>query len=337
MQPVITVKNLTKTYTTYKQGFGLDSSIKDFFRREHKQVHALENVSFDIGRGEIVGLIGPNGAGKSTTLKILSGILFPSSGEVKIVAGEKTFIPWKNRTEYVKNIGVLFGQKSRLWFDLPAIDTFQLNKVLYDIPEKDFERRLAKFVKLLEIEEVIKRPVRQLSLGERMKSELVASLLHAPALVFLDEPTIGLDILVKERIREAIKKINKDEKMTVILTTHDLQDIDKLCKRVIILNEGAMVYDGALETLKSRYIQEKNIHAIFENPVGKFSISGAIVDSVSQNEVSLRVAKSKVGDLTHRLLAKHSLKDITISEPSIEQVIGHIYNKDKEKRSIKND
>ncbi|TAL56838.1 MAG: ATP-binding cassette domain-containing protein [Nanoarchaeota archaeon] len=324
----IRVRKLSKSYTTFEQGHGLKDSLKGFFKRKTKIINALNEVSFSINKGELVGLIGPNGAGKSTTIKILCGILFPTSGEAEIKVAGKAFVPWKSRVTFVKNIGVVFGQKSQLWFDLPPIDTFYLNKSIYDIPDSDFERRMKYFSDLLDVKEVIKRPTRQLSLGERMKCELMAALLHGPSLVFLDEPTIGLDIIVKEKIRDFISEINKKEGITFILTTHDLQDIDRLCKRVIILDKGSIAYDGPLETLKKNYIKEKNIRVVIEKmPKKKFAIKGAKIHRQEGNDVWFRVPVSKVRDVTRTIVNNFELIDINITEPSIEQVIAHIYRK----------
>ena len=327
MELTINVKNLTKVYQTFEQQQGLGGSMKDFFKRKYKNIVALDKVSFEIQQGEIVGLIGPNGAGKSTTLKILSGILFPSSGQANVNVDGKSYVPWQERTQYVKKIGVVFGQKSQLWFDLPPMDTFSLHKTLYDISDKDFKKRLDRYVELLDIKDIIHRPTRQLSLGERMKCELVVALLHAPTLVFLDEPTIGLDIIVKEKIRQFIQEINQRDKITFILTTHDLQDIDKLCKRVMILDGGKMVYDGLLEKLKTNFIKEKRIQATFKEPLkSSFSVAGAKIESKDKFEATLRVPLAKVNEVTKKLLDM-DLIDINITEPTIEQVISHIYRK----------
>ncbi len=330
MAPIIEVKKLSKVYETFEQGFGLKASVKDFMHRKKKRIDALKSFSGTIEEGEIIGLIGPNGAGKSTTIKILCGILYPTAGTAVVRVGGHEYVPWNERTKYVKNIGVVFGQKSQLWFDLPPIDTYHLHKSLYDIPTKDFDRRLKAFTDLLDVKDVINRPTRQLSLGERMKCELIAALLHAPPLVFLDEPTIGLDIIVKEKIREFIARVNKDDKITFILTTHDLQDIDKLCNRVMVLNKGEIVYDGELDKLKKRYIKEKNLKVVLEEaPAKKIAIAGARVVSQEGAEITFAVPGDKVQEVTRQLVTHYALLDITITDPSIEQVIGKIYVKEK--------
>ncbi|MBU0461274.1 MAG: ATP-binding cassette domain-containing protein, partial [Nanoarchaeota archaeon] len=237
---VIEVKNLKKVYKTHKRGEGLLNAFKSIIKRKFEYKHALKGVSFKIDEGEIVGLIGPNGAGKSTTIKALSGILFPTSGTVKVL----NYVPWENRVKYVANIGVVFGQKHQLVWDLPPIDTFALNKDIYNIPEADFRRRENHMIELLNLKDVVTTPARDLSLGERMKCQLIAALLHNPKLVFLDEPSIGLDVIAKDLMRDFIVDINKREKTTFIITTHDMQDIERLCKRVIIINHGEIVYDG---------------------------------------------------------------------------------------------
>ena len=231
---IINVKNLSKSYKIAVRDGGFKSAIKAFFKREYKVIKAVDNISFNVGEGEIVGYIGPNGAGKSTTIKMLAGILKPDSGNI-VIDGMN---PFDNRINYVKEIGVVFGQKSQLWWDIPAIESFDLLRDIYKIPNDEYMKTRDELVKLLELEEVIKMPVRQLSLGGRMKCELVASLLHNPKILFLDEPTIGLDAISKVVVRDFIKNINKEKKVTVILTTHDMADIESLANRVIVIGNG---------------------------------------------------------------------------------------------------
>ena len=234
----IEVKNLNKTFKVAKKESGLKGAIKSFIKREYKLIHAVKDVSFSIEKGEIIGYIGPNGAGKSTTIKILSGILTPDSGSVKI----GKMIPWKDRKRYVKNIGVVFGQRSQLWWDIPAIDTFDLLKDIYEINDSDYERVKNDLIEKLNLKDIVNIPVRQLSLGQRMRCEIAASLLHEPEILFLDEPTIGLDAISKQLVRDFIKKLNKEKKTTIILTTHDMSDIEALAKRIILIGKGQVLY-----------------------------------------------------------------------------------------------
>ena len=248
MASYITVKNLQKTFKVPIRKNGVKEALKSFFKREYKIIKAIDDISFSIGKGEIVGYIGPNGAGKSTTIKILTGVLTPTSGTCKV----GNIVPWKDRKKYVSKIGVVFGQRSQLWWDIPAIDTFDLLKDIYKIEEKEYIQTRDELIKLLSLEDIVKVPVRQLSLGQRMRCEIAASLLHKPEILFLDEPTIGLDAVSKVIVRNFIKKINKEQKVTVILTTHDMSDIESLAKRVIMIGNGKVLYDGTLSNLKKK-------------------------------------------------------------------------------------
>ena len=244
----ITVKNLNKTFKVYERKSGLKEAFKSLVKRKVKYVHAVDDISFDIKKGEIVGYIGPNGAGKSTTIKMLCGILKPDSGDIT-VAG---FNPFKDRVKYVKNIGVVFGQKSQLWWDIPVMDSFDLLKDIYKISDEDYKKNLNELIELLQLEKFLHTPVRQLSLGERMRCEICASLLHNPKILFLDEPTIGLDAVSKVRVRKFIKEINRKRKVTIILTSHDMQDIESLTNRLIVIGHGKKLYDGTLSGIKHK-------------------------------------------------------------------------------------
>lgn len=246
---MIEMDGIYKTFKVHKRNAGLGNAVKSLFKKEYEIVTALDNISFNINEGEMVGYIGPNGAGKSTTIKIMSGILYPDKG--KCIINGKT--PWKDRVSYVKDIGVVFGQRSQLWWDIPVADSYELIKEIYKIPQKDFKDNLKMMTDLLDIEELMKVPTRQLSLGQRMRCEIVASLLHNPKILFLDEPTIGLDAVSKIAVRDFIKTINKEKKLTVILTTHDTQDIEALTKRIILIGKGKVLLDGELESLKEDF------------------------------------------------------------------------------------
>jgi ABC-2 type transport system ATP-binding protein len=322
---IIQVENLKKHFQSFKKEAGFLSSIKSIFKRDYVTVKALDGISFGVADGEIRGFIGPNGAGKSTTIKILSGILYPTGGSVRV----NNYRPWEDRERYVKTIGVVFGQKQQLWLDLPSIDTFNLNKTLYEIPESKYNKNLHYFTKLFEIDDIIKRPVRQLSLGEKMKCELVGSLLHEPPVVFLDEPTIGLDLISKEKIREFIKQVNKDKGITFLLTTHDLDDIENLCHNITIINKGKIVYDGALSHLREEVLNTKLVDIKFKEPVNKLTIKNARVISNNNLEASIEVdvTKTEIKKVMKHIFDKYPLKDVNISNPSIETVIKKIYEK----------
>lgn len=244
---MITMEHVCKSYKTAKRNAGMKEACKSLFRRQTETIHALSDVSFSVKKGEMVGYIGPNGAGKSSTIKILSGILVPDEGTC-VVNG---MIPWKNRIEYVRNIGVVFGQRSQLWWDIPVIDSFELLKDIYSIPNNNYKNNLEELTELLQLKELLKTPVRQLSLGQRMKCEIAASLLHQPGILFLDEPTIGLDAVSKLAVREFVKRMNQEHGTTVILTTHDMQDIEALADRIILIGRGRVLMDGTLETMKN--------------------------------------------------------------------------------------
>lgn len=251
---MITVENLSKTFKVSEKGkSGFAASLKQLVHRRYRYVKAVDNISMTVKKGEIRALIGPNGAGKSTTIKMISGVLHPSEGHVDVMG----YVPWNDRKRYVRNIGVVMGQKSQLLWDLPALDTFALNREIYGISKSNYLDNVLFFEDLLSIGDIVKRPVRQLSLGERMKCELVCAMLHEPPLVYLDEPTIGLDLIAKESMHKFILKINKEKKTTFILTTHNMDDVENLCENVTVINKGIIVYDGNLQKLKSMISNKK--------------------------------------------------------------------------------
>lgn len=307
MEDIIMVQGIRKYYKIAKRDKGLSASLQYLFNRKYEIKKAVDEVSFSIKRGEIVGFIGPNGAGKSTTIKILSGILYPDAGDVKI----KGFIPYRQRKQYVKHIGVVFGQKSQLNWDLPLIESFELMKFIYRIPQKKYEENLKLFTELLDMADFINQPVRQLSLGQRMRGDIVAALLHSPEIVFLDEPTIGLDVVAKEKIREFIRYINEEEQTTIIFTTHDMQDIEKVCNRLIIIDQGKKIYDGSIGQIKNKYANSKTIEILLENDekeIQTFDLNEAPLNTVMEN-----------------LFAQKNIKDISICEPEIDGIIRDIY------------
>ncbi len=325
MSNIIEVKNLKKVFKVSnreKDGFG--AAVKSLFKREYKLISAVDNVNLSVEKGEIRGLIGPNGAGKSTTIKMLCGVLYPTSGEVNVMG----FTPWLSREKYVKNIGVVFGQKTQLWWDLPPIDSFSLNKKMYNIPDDVYNQNISKFKEILKISDVITRPTRQLSLGERMKCELVCAMLHEPELIFLDEPTIGLDIVAKDVIREFIKTVNMEKKTTFILTTHDLADIENLCENVTIINKGTVVYDDSLMRLKRYFSNKKIVEVSFKQKVDDIIFEGFKVIERTPVSASIEVEldNSDIQTELQNIIKKMPIDDINVNDIPIDEVIKQIYN-----------
>ena len=304
---MIEVKGLKKCYKIPVRTKGMAATIKNLFKRKYDLKKAVDDISFTINKGEVIGFIGPNGAGKSTTIKMLSGILYPDGGFVK----SNGFVPYKQRKQYVKDIGVVFGQKSQLNWDLPLIESFELMRYIYKIPKEKYEKNLAKFIELLDMEEFINRPVRQLSLGQKMRGDIVAALLHSPKIVFFDEPTIGLDVVAKEKIREFVKYMNEKEDTTIIFTTHDMQDIEKVCDRLIIIDSGKKMYDGSINEIKNLYSNRKTIEVFYEDGTKELK-------SFDTKETPMNVIMEK-------LFAESGIKDISICEPEIDSIIRDIY------------
>lgn len=319
---IIEVNNISKSYRVVKKESGLKSSIKSFFKREYKIIEAVKDISFSIDEGEIVGYIGPNGAGKSTTIKILSGILTPNDGKCSI----NGFTPWLDRKNYVKQIGVVFGSRSQLWWDIPAIDTFNLLKDIYEISDEDFNRVLTDLTIKLNLGDILSIPVRQLSLGQRMRLEIAASLLHEPKILFLDEPTIGLDAISKQLVRDFIKKINKEKNVTIILTTHDMSDIEALAKRIILIGHGSVLYDGSLLKLKNKYATKSTITIITKD---KVDISKKGILEVNKiNDGYEFIIDTKVLNISVFLSAiskKINIEDVEIKNENTDELIVKLY------------
>jgi len=275
---LITVSGINKSFKVAKRSSGFGNALKALFRREYSEVAALSDVSFTIEPGEIVGYIGPNGAGKSTTIKVMSGILVPDSGECSIMG----FTPWLDRVEYVRNIGVVFGQRSQLWWDVPVIDSFELLRDIYDVKETEYRGNLKLLTETLDLGDLLGTPVRQLSLGQRMRCEIAASLLHGPSILFLDEPTIGLDAVSKIAVRQFIARINREKGVTVILTTHDMSDIEALAKRILLIGKGKLLYDGDLASMRDKY----GANASGVKAGGSSAIEEALVNMYKEYEIS---------------------------------------------------
>lgn len=322
---MIQVEHLSKSFKVVKKQSGMMASLKSLFYHETQEIKALDDISFNINEGEIVAYIGPNGAGKSTSIKVLSGILTPDQGKV-IVNGK---IPWQQRVEYVKDIGVVFGQRSQLWWDVPIIDSFELLKEIYSIQEADYKNRLAELSELLNLTDLLHIPARQLSLGQRMRCELAASLLHAPSILFLDEPTIGLDAVSKLAVREFILKLNKNNNTTIILTTHDMQDIEALCQRVLLIGKGKLLYDGTLDDLKKQYAYEKQITVLYQGELilpehCKLIETKKLMQGLSSElEVDTRFTTSAA--VIKKLTSEMDIKEFSLAEKSIDEIVAMLY------------
>ena len=332
---MIKVENLSKEFKINKKYPGFKGAIKSFFSREYIVKKAVDNISFEIADGEIVGYIGANGAGKSTTIKMMTGILTPSSGVISIDG----IIPYENRQENAKDIGVVFGQRTQLWWDLPLSETFSLLKDIYVVNDKDFKERMEFLDEVLELNEFMLNPVRTLSLGQRMRADLAAALLHNPKIIYLDEPTIGLDVVVKEKVREAIKEINKKYGTTVILTTHDLKDIEELCNRIIIIDNGIKIYDGSLKDIKDNYgyittmeVQVKNLSESEGFDINnEININKENLEmKISDNKIIIRFNKNYINqaEIISKIISRYIVLDFSILDTSVEEIIKKIYRKE---------
>ena len=315
--PII-VNKLSKTYKVTDREGGFNASVKSFFKRTYKDVKAVQNVSFRIGAGEVVGFLGPNGAGKTTTLKMLSGLLHPTSGDAKVMG----FTPWQRSNDYLRAITLVMGQRNRLSWDIPAADSFLLNQAVYRIDDDEYKQTFKELNELLDLDPIIRKPVRNLSLGERMKCELAASLLHKPKVLFLDEPTIGLDIGAQQRIRAFLKEYNRRNGATIILTSHYMADVTALCERIIIIHHGLLKYDGALTDLSRRIAPYKLIGVTLEDCQNcDLSAYGKVMPSGVEGKVLVQVKAEEAPTITARLLAEQPVQDLTIEDPPIEDVI----------------
>lgn len=322
MKDVISVKRLSKTYEYYRKKAGLGGSLKSLFHREKLFNEAVKEISFDIAEGEFVGFLGPNGAGKTTTLKMLSGILYPSGGEARVLG----YVPWKRQHEYQKQFALVMGQKNQLWWDLPAEESFLLNKEIYEVPDADYRAITDELTKLLDIQDILDVQVRKLSLGQRMKCELVAALLHHPRVLFLDEPTIGLDVISQQHIRDFLKAYNTKEKTTILLTSHYMDDIERLCERVIIINHGMLGYDGKLSELMQKHIDHKQVTVTFLEDIARRDADrfGTVVE-FNPKRVVLNIPNADVKHRAAKLLTDLPVDDILISEMTVEEVIRKVF------------
>jgi len=321
---IITVCDLRKTFQTKRKQPGLMGSLRAMVKPDLQTVEAVKGISFELEPGELLAFIGPNGAGKSTTIKMLTGILYPTSGEASVLG----FVPWKDRRKLAYRIGSVFGQKPQLWYHLPPADTFHLFARIYELDDRAFRERMNWLVEAFEIRDLLTTPVRKLSLGQRMKCEIAASLLHRPQVIFLDEPTIGLDVVAKQQIRDTIKALHERDGVTIFLTSHDAGDIESLCKRVIVVNYGQVIYDDRVSALKRRYLTRKVVSVRFaERLENGFQLAGVEVLKVGDYGVKLQfdARLTPVESVLQRLMDAHSVVDITVNDPPMEEIIRSIY------------
>lgn len=321
---IIEVSNITKSFRISRRSAGIPGMLANMILPKFEERKAVDDVSFTIEKGEMVGFIGPNGAGKSTTIKMLSGILCPDKGSI-VVNG---YVPYQQRKDYVSGIGVVFGQKSQLQWDLPVIDSFELLKAIYRIPEEKYRKNLDRFMEMLDMGGFVNQPVRQLSLGQRMRADIVAALLHSPQIVFFDEPTIGVDVLGKETIREFIRELNTEDEVTMLFTTHDMQDIEKTCKRLIIIDKGAKMYDGSLREIREKYGTSRQLVVEFGEEVAVRPMDNVVVTDMEGRKKSFVFdnAKVNINELMNHLLNEYNIRDLTVTEPEIESIIQRMYN-----------
>ena len=318
--PVVHVAELTKIYKVPEREAGLGAAAKALFRRQTRDVRAVEAISFDIGAGEVVGFLGPNGAGKTTTLKMLAGLLYPTGGVAKVLG----HVPSKREREYLRRMTMVMGNRNQLQWDIPALDSFELNRAIYRLQREDYLAMRDELIELLDVGDLVRKPVRNLSLGERMKVEIVGALLHRPQVLFLDEPTIGLDVTMQKRIRTFVAEYNKRHAATVLLTSHYMADVEALCKRVIVIHHGRILFDGQLASLADEFAAYKTIGVVLENGGTPLDGYGEVVHREG-DRVSLRVPKAETSRIAARLLADHDILDLTIEEPPIEDVIESVF------------
>jgi len=323
MEEIILVENLQKYFRVAKHHRGFWGAFRNLFSRDYRTVRAVDDITFRIQQGELTGYLGPNGAGKSTTIKMLAGLLVPTAGHL-IVNGS---IPWKDRKTYVAHIGAVFGQRTTLWWDLPVIESLDLLRFVYRIPKDRFQNNLSEFKQLLDLGPFLDTPVRSLSLGQRMRADLCAALLHDPTLLFLDEPTIGLDVVAKENIRQFIQHINRQRGTTVILTTHDMSDVEKLCERVLIIDHGKLLFDGSLEQIRKRFGGKRHLMVDFAEDYPEISVEGARVTERNGQRVVFEFERDTLtaSVLIGRLTEKYRIQDLEVREPEIEATIRRIY------------
>jgi ABC-2 type transport system ATP-binding protein len=321
-EPVIFLDQLSKTYVVTERDAGVMAAARSLVQRRQREIKAVDRVSFAVGAGEIVGFLGPNGAGKTTTLKMLAGLLHPTGGVGRVLDYE----PWQRNRDYLRSITLVMGQRNQLNWDIPASDSFELNRVIYRVPLDQYRQTLGELTELLELGPLVSKPVRNLSLGERMKCEIAAALLHRPRVLFLDEPTIGLDVTAQRRIREFVREYNQRHNAAILLTSHYMADVEALCQRVVVIHHGRILFDGLLPDLITRFSPHKTIAVDLERPVASINYAafGEVV-SQSDSRVTLRVPKADTAKVASRLLAELPVSDLTIEDPPIEAVIEQVF------------
>lgn len=320
--PAIEVRDLTKVYHVYRKREGLLASVAGLFHRKYKEVRAVDGVDFQIEEGEMVAFLGPNGAGKTTTLKLLSGLIHPTAGEARVLG----YVPWKRENAYRRRFSLVMGQKNQLWWDLPAQESFRLHKEIYRIDADRFQRRLDELTGLLEVRPLVGQPVRELSLGERMRMELIAALLHSPDVLLLDEPTIGLDVVSQRRVQEFLKHYQTEQKITVVLTSHYMKDVEALCKRAIIINEGEIKHDGPLADLVDRFSTHKIMDLQFAGSEIPADLEryGTVIE-VLPPRVKLNVPRHQISEILSALLSRYNVEDVSVQDRPLEEVIAEMF------------
>lgn len=321
--PAIHVTDLRKSYVVPEREAGLKAALRSLVRRKSREVKAVDNIRFDVAPGEVVGFLGPNGAGKTTTLKMLSGLLYPTGGEVRVLG----HVPSHREKHFLRQITLVMGQRNQLHWDIPAIDSFELNRAIYRIPEAEFKRTRDEFIELLDLQGLIHKPVRNLSLGERMKMEIAGALLHRPQVLFLDEPTIGLDVTMQRRIRKFVAEYNQRYGATVLLTSHYMADVEALCRRVIVIHQGQLLFDGELAALAGRFAAYKTIEVTLDDAAVDLERYGEVVER-DAGKVTLRVPKAETSRITARLLADLQVIDLSVEDPPIEDVIESVFEQE---------
>ncbi|KAA5543837.1 ATP-binding cassette domain-containing protein [Roseiconus nitratireducens] len=318
---IIEVRNLTKSYRVYRKGEGLKESVRGLFRREYSEVHAVRGIDLQVEAGEFVAFLGPNGAGKTTTLKLLSGVIDPTSGQATVMG----YVPWERKDAYRRRFALVMGQKNQLWWDLPAQESYRLQQQIYAVPQDQFRSTLDELTELLEVRPLLGQPVRELSLGERMKMELIAALLHSPDVLFLDEPTIGLDVIAQHNIQQFLRYYQEKRKITILLTSHYMKDVAALCKRVVVIAGGRIEYDGSLSGIIDKFSGDKIITLqLAEGHEPNLASLGEVL-SETWPKVRLKVARADVPRILSRVLTEHPIEDVVVEDPPLEDVIAGLF------------
>jgi ABC-2 type transport system ATP-binding protein len=329
--PIIEIKNLSKTYRVYQKQEGLMASVKGLFHREYREVHAVRDINFSVEEGEFVAFLGPNGAGKTTTLKLLSGVINPDEGEATVMG----HVPWERENEYRRRFALVMGQKNQLWWDLPAMESFRLNQHIYGIEKHTFDQTRDDLCEMLDVTRLLGRPVRELSLGERMKMELIAALLHQPDVLFLDEPTIGLDVVAQHKIQGFLKDYQKERNNTILLTSHYMKDIEALCNRVVIIANGSIYHDGSLEQIVDKFSGEKIVTLHLTNAGSLDSLTSLPnVIEVEAPKIKFRVDRDDVGRVLSEILGSHRVDDIVVEDPPLEEVISNVFSEAEKSQTV---